>query len=114
VERIGHLWRVKPGKADEYLDRHRTIWPELAELLRSAGVRSYTIYLCGELVFSHMEVDDYGGLLARYADAPVAARWEEAFADIIEDSPESPGTQWPGHAIEVWDLNSDERSASTG
>ena len=57
-ERVGHVWRVRPGKADEYLTRHRSIWPELAALLRESGIRKYTIYLSGDLVFSHMEVDE--------------------------------------------------------
>jgi L-rhamnose mutarotase len=106
-ERIGHVWRVKPGRAEEYLRRHRSIWPELAELLREAGVRSYTIYLNGDLVFSHMEVVDYGRMIARLARDPISARWEEEFADLLEYPNADPDSGWPERAIEVWDLGSD-------
>jgi L-rhamnose mutarotase len=103
-ERIGHLWRVRPGCADEYVRRHRVIWPELEALLEDAGVRSYSIYLHGELVFSHMEVDDYAAMVERVASDPVAARWEEQFADILEYPDADPATGWPSCATRVWSL----------
>jgi L-rhamnose mutarotase len=107
TERIAHVWRVRPGMADEYLRRHRSIGPELAALLRAAGIRSYTIYLWGDLVFSHMEVDDYARLIDRLARDPVAGRWEEEFVGILEYPHADPKTGWPERAIEVWDLDQD-------
>jgi L-rhamnose mutarotase len=107
AERIGHVWRVKPGQAQAYLERHRSIWPELATLLREAGVRSYTIYLSGELVFSHMEVDDYARMVERVGCDPVAARWEEQFAEILDYPNADPETGWPEQAVHVWDLDAD-------
>ena len=103
-ERIGHVWRVKPGCTDEYLRRHRTIWPELEGLLRSAGVLSYTIYLAGELVFSHMEVTDYARMVEQVATDPIALRWEKQFADILEYPDADPASGWPHAAVEVWTL----------
>jgi len=44
VERVGHIWRVRPGKLEEYARGHAEIWPELDALLREAGVTRYTIY----------------------------------------------------------------------
>jgi L-rhamnose mutarotase len=100
---IGHVWRVRPGRAAEYAERHRTIWPELEALLRSAGVHRYSIYLWGDRVFSHMEVEDFDELVARLDGDPVARRWEEWFADLLEyPNAESPG--WPEQLVEVWTL----------
>ena len=106
-ERVGHLWRVRPGKADEYLRRHRTIWPDLAAVLRQSGVRSYTIYLAGDLVFSHLEVDDYERMIDLVARDPIALRWEEQFAEILEYPNADPVSGWPERAVEVWDLQTD-------
>jgi L-rhamnose mutarotase len=110
TERVGHVWRVKPGRADDYRERHRSIWPELDALLRSAGVRSYTIYLHGDLVFSHMEVDDYRRMLEKVAADPVAIRWEEQFEDILEYRDVDMATGWPRPAVEVWNLNAESGS----
>jgi L-rhamnose mutarotase len=103
-ERVGQLWRVKPGCADEYRRRHRAIWPELESALRRAGVRSYTIYLHDELVFSHMEVVSYAAMVEQLASDPVALRWEDRFADILEYPDADPRTGWPQCAVEVWTL----------
>jgi L-rhamnose mutarotase len=103
-ERVGQVWRVKPGCADEYRRRHRTIWPELESALRRAGVRSYTIYLDGELVFSHLEVESYAALVEQLSTDPVAQRWEAEFTDILEYPDADPETGWPRCAVEVWTL----------
>jgi L-rhamnose mutarotase len=104
MERVGHVWRVKPGKAAEYARLHATIWPELYAILRDAGVTRYTIYAWGDLVFSHMEVEDYARLVERFNGDPVGQRWEELFADILEYPNADPETGWPERLSEVWHL----------
>ena len=104
LQHIGHVWRVKPGMADEYRRRHATVWPEIDALLRRLGIQSYSIYLWGEIVFSHMDVDDYERLLREEGDAELAARWEAAFADVLEYPNADPETGWPERLIEVWSL----------
>ena len=37
--------KLKPGTVDEYKRRHDEIWPELAQLLREAGIYDYSIFL---------------------------------------------------------------------
>ena len=37
--------KLKPGIVDEYKRRHDEIWPELAQLLREAGIYDYSIFL---------------------------------------------------------------------
>jgi L-rhamnose mutarotase len=107
MELVGNVWRVKPGKADEYLERHKTIWPELAQVLRDAGVREYAIYLLGDLVFSHMLVDNYASMAAKVGQTRVSALWEEQFKDILEYPGGDRDTGWPARAVTVWELNRD-------
>ena len=44
---MNHAFRMKlkPGKVAEYRRRHDEIWPELAQLLRDAGIYDYSIFL---------------------------------------------------------------------
>ena len=104
MERVGHVWRVRPGRAEDYDRRHAEIWPELDALLREAGVTSYTIYRWGEIVFSHMEVEDYDALVQRFGSDPVAQRWEEEFSELLVYPDADPDTGWPERLREVWDL----------
>jgi L-rhamnose mutarotase len=113
MELVGNVWRVKPGRAEEYLELHKTIWPELAHVLREAGVREYSIYLLGDLVFSHMVVDDYASMAVKVSRTRVSALWEEQFKDILEYPDGDAETGWPARALAVWDLNRDNPSADS-
>jgi L-rhamnose mutarotase len=102
-ERVGNVFRVRPGMAEAYRERHATIWPELEAVLREAGVTTYVIYLWGDVIFSHLEVDDYERMVARFNGDPVAQRWEDEMADLIE-YPELDPNGWPIRLTEVWSL----------
>jgi L-rhamnose mutarotase len=104
AERIGHVWRVKPGKAAEYARLHERIWPELERLLLEAGVSAYSIYAWGELLFSHLEVGDFAELVARFESDPVARRWEQQFAELVEYPNADPESGWPERLREIWSL----------
>ena len=104
TERVGHVWRIKPGRRDDYLRMHATIWPELERLLREAGVTSYTIYLQNDTVFSHMDVEDYDRLVERVNGDPISERWEAQFTDILEYPNADPHNGWPERLTEVWHL----------
>ncbi len=104
MERVGHIWRVRPGKLEEYARRHAEIWPELDALLREAGVTRYTIYSWGEFLFSHLECDDFALLAARFNGDPVAQRWEQEMSDVLEYLEVDPETGWPARLREIWSL----------
>ena len=37
MERVCFLPRVRPGRLDEYRQRHKSVWPEMREALAKAG-----------------------------------------------------------------------------
>ena len=37
MERVCFLARVRPGRLDEYRQRHKSVWPEMREALAKAG-----------------------------------------------------------------------------
>jgi L-rhamnose mutarotase len=45
MEQVAFRMKLKPGCAAEYKRRHDALWPELATLLRDAGIRDYSIFL---------------------------------------------------------------------
>jgi L-rhamnose mutarotase len=105
MQRVGQVWRAKPGKIGEYRQVHATVWPELEELFRGAGVSKYAIYAWGDVLFSYMEVEDYAAMVARFNESEIAQRWEvELMADLIEYPDGDPETGWPLVLDEVWAL----------
>lgn len=85
MEKYAFRMRLLPGQEAEYKRRHDEIWPELAVLLKEAGVQDYSIHLDREthLLFGVLwrsddhKMDD----LPRH---PVMQRWWAHMADIME------------------------------
>lgn len=74
--------------AAEYKRRHDEIWPEMAALLREAGYRDYAIFRHGDLLFGTFETTDIDRLQRTVKDSPVAARWRDYMADVIDNAPD--------------------------
>jgi L-rhamnose mutarotase len=104
LDYVGNIWRARPGRAEEYVRRHQTIWPEVADLLRASGVRSYAIYMHGDFIISHIETTNYADLVSRLADSEIANRWDARFDDVVEYPNADPATGWPERLRHVWHL----------
>lgn len=84
LETIAFRMNLNPGQEAEYSRRHDEIWPELAALLRDAGVSDYSIWL-------DEETHHLFAVLKRTADhtmdrlplEPVVRRWWDFMADIM-------------------------------
>ena len=75
---------LNAGCAAEYRRRHDAIWPELASLLREAGVANYSIHLDEEnsILFAYLERRDDHTMDA-LPDHPVMRRWWDHMKDIM-------------------------------
>jgi L-rhamnose mutarotase len=108
VARVAQVWRAKPGKAEAYRRVHATVWPEIEQLLREAGVTKYRIYAWGDVFFSYMEVEDYNAMVKKFNDNEAAQRWEKELEDLIEYPDADPETGWPLILDEIWELPTDD------
>ncbi len=85
TETVAFRMRLLAGHADEYRRRHDAIWPELAALLREAGVVDYRIFLDEETqaLFAVLtRRTDHA--LGPLRDHPVMRRWWTMMRDIME------------------------------
>lgn len=55
--RFGRILKLKPASELEYKEYHRHIWPEVADAIREAGIRNYSIYLNNDFLFSYFELE---------------------------------------------------------
>lgn len=89
TERFAFKMRLHPGQVDEYRRRHDALWPELAALLREAGISNYSIHLDAEThnLFGYLERsgDHRMGDLPNH---PVMKRWWAFMGDIMETNPD--------------------------
>ncbi|SDE99180.1 L-rhamnose mutarotase [Limimaricola pyoseonensis] len=89
LETYAFRMQLNPGMEEEYRRRHDAIWPELAELLRAAGVSDYTIHLdpgTGALFAQLRRPRDHG--MDALPDHPVMQRWWAHMADIMQTNPD--------------------------
>ncbi|WP_380058263.1 L-rhamnose mutarotase [Falsihalocynthiibacter sp. SS001] len=85
MEKIAFTMQLRAGQRDEYERRHDEIWPELAALLKDAGVSDYSIHLSPE-------TNTLFGVLWREDDHkmddlpnhPVMQKWWAYMADLMD------------------------------
>lgn len=83
MTRVAERFRLKPGMREEYIRRHDNLWPEMAEAMRAAGIRNYSIWLSGTDLFGYYEVEDAERSRRLALASPVVRRWNEMMQDII-------------------------------
>jgi len=88
MTRQAFTMKLKPGAADEYVRRHREVWPELLRLHSRVGIRNYSIHLDrGSLtLFAYRELAP-GHRAEAFADDPLARDWWAWNADLMECHP---------------------------
>ncbi|HEV7565671.1 MAG TPA: L-rhamnose mutarotase [Microbacteriaceae bacterium] len=83
TERRGFVLRVKPEQVDAYVAAHRDVWPQMLDVLRTAGIRNYTIFRAENAMFGYFETDDLERAERYLASQEVSARWQDAMAELL-------------------------------
>jgi L-rhamnose mutarotase len=85
TQRSAFVLHVRPDRLDEYVEAHRTVWPEMLDALRGAGIRNYTIFRSGTDVFGYFEADDLAAAGRYMAEQEVSTRWQDAMAELLSE-----------------------------
>jgi L-rhamnose mutarotase len=80
MKRWAFLLRLNPGVGEEYDKAHAAVWPEMLELLKSAGIHEYSIFRRDELLFLTFKAVDFEGSWKRLENHPVNLRWQQYMA----------------------------------
>ena len=75
--RFGMVCRMRPEKREEYLALHRDVWPGIEALNTACGIRNFTIFVRGDVLFGYYEYvgDDYDADQRKMAADPLAQEW---------------------------------------
>lgn len=89
MQKIAFRMQLLPGQEAEYRRRHDAIWPELADLLRDAGISDYSIHLdaASGALFAVLWRNDEHGMDA-LPETPLMRRWWAYMADIMATNPD--------------------------
>ncbi len=82
--------KLSSGDIAEYKRRHDAVWPELAEELRQAGVRDYSIYYDPETrtLFAFQKLTE-GNTAGALPQNPVVRKWWDYMNDGIMEYDEN-------------------------
>lgn len=84
--RVCFRLQVHPELLDEYLARHRPVWPEMLAEIAAAGRRNYSLFLGeGGTLVGYYETDDDAAAQAYLAQSEIATRWEAEMARFFVD-----------------------------
>ena len=86
MERVAFVMKAKAGYEEEYVRRHKEVWPEVLSDMKKAGVHKMSIFMQGRELFLYMEVENYAEAARVLEDSPESARWEEYMTPIMENA----------------------------
>lgn len=87
MTRLAFKMKLYPGFENEYKKRHEELWPELKQLLKSAGIGEYSIFLDSEtnILFGVLQAKDQEAL-ANLPKEPIMQKWWAYMKDIMESN----------------------------
>jgi len=84
MQRICFVLQVKPGRLEEYKQRHRAVWPEMLDALRETGWTNYSLFLRTDgLLVGYLETPDFERARAQMAQREVNERWQREMAGFF-------------------------------
>lgn len=99
MRRFGQTLGIRPECLAEYRRHHAAIWPEIAAAIHAAGIRNYSIFVCGAQLYGYYEYegpdDEYAERMARLAQAPRMREWWDLMEPMqVPDPQRVPGSWW--------------------
>jgi L-rhamnose mutarotase len=84
MQRVCFVLQVKPGRLDEYKERHRLVWPEMQAALRETGWGNYSLFLRDDgLLVGYLETEDFERARAAMGGRDVNSRWQREMGDFF-------------------------------
>ena len=85
MQRVCFLLKVRAERLEEYVERHREVWPEMLEALRETGWHNYSLFLREDgLLIGYLETPDFQAALEGMAGREINERWQNDMAPFFE------------------------------
>lgn len=84
MEKYAWVAKIKNGKKDEYILRHKNIWDSMKQVLTEAGIKNYSIWLYGNQLFGYYECEKGVDFACKVqSDSKVVKEWNEYMKDVM-------------------------------
>ena len=76
--------QVRPDRLDEYVERHRDVWPDMQAALRDSGWHNYSLFLRDDgLLIGYVESADLEAAQKAMAATEVNTRWQAQMTEFF-------------------------------
>ncbi len=77
--RVGQVVRLRPEHAEEYIELHRAVWPDVLTMISECNITDYSIFHRDGLLFAYFVYvgSDWQADTAKMAADPTTKRWWE-------------------------------------
>jgi L-rhamnose mutarotase len=97
MRRYCQVIRLRAEWREEYIKRHKDVWPTVLATIDACNIRNYSIYLHNDLLIAYFEYhgSDYEADMRKMARDPETQRWWSIMDPMQEPLPDaSPGGKW--------------------
>lgn len=85
MQRVCFQLRARPDRVEEYIRRHKEVWPEMREALALAGWHNYSLFMTPSgTVIGYLECEDFDAARRAMERTEVNARWQRQMAPFFE------------------------------
>jgi L-rhamnose mutarotase len=90
MKRVAFKMYLKEGKKEEYMRRHRELWPGVAEQLKKAGISEYSIFLDEQsnVLFAVQTISSGEGSQS-LGNLRIIREWWDYMSDIMQVNPDN-------------------------
>jgi L-rhamnose mutarotase len=76
IQRYGMVIGIRPDRVEAYERLHASVWPEVLEVIRRAGIRNFSIFRKDEWLFGYLEYEgDIAASFRWMAEQDVIREW---------------------------------------
>ena len=94
MQRIAVFFKLKPAQQKAYKKRHDDIWPQISALLTEAGIRNYSIWNYGDMLFGYYETDDAKKTKTMLYENTDFLRWRKEMEEYIVKDEQTGQKEW--------------------
>ena len=97
MRRFGQTIRLRPEKADEYIQYHNVVWPGVLEMIKGCNISNYSIFIKDNVLFAYFEYtgNDFESDMQKMAAHEETQRWWDVVKPLMEPvKTRKPGEFW--------------------
>lgn len=82
MERVCFRMQVDPAHLAEYIERHRSVWPEMLTALQNTGWSNYSLFADPSgMIIGYLETEDYEAAQREMELTDINARWQSTMSE---------------------------------